>query len=158
MNDLTESIVQDLIKNSLTGLPIDCNKDEVSKPAKPEIDHGKRFEEEDSLQTKPIEDIPKEEARLIKSPMKKKQSRFEEQSKEEEPARAGSEEEEMELSYQDIDNVLYTDTKVMNFGSYLPGGKLLGSNLTVQNITNCEQIIELSVDSSSFRYKIDDLY
>jgi len=64
----------------------------------------------------------------------------------------------MELSYQDIDSVLYTDTKVMNFGSYLPGGKLLGSNLTVQNITNCEQIIELSVDSSSFRYKIDDLY
>lgn len=45
----------------------------------------------------------------------------------------------------------------MNFGTYLPGGKLLGSNLMIQNTTNCEQIIELSIDSTSFRYKIDDL-
>jgi len=62
-----------LIKNSLTGIPIDFNKEKLdgeSKPVKPEIDHGKRFEEEDSLYAKPIEDIPKEEARLIKSPMK----------------------------------------------------------------------------------------
>lgn len=63
----------------------------------------------------------------------------------------------MELGYQDINDVLYTDTKVMNFGTFMPGGKLLGSNLMIQNVTKCEQIIELSVDSSSFRYKIEDL-
>lgn len=63
----------------------------------------------------------------------------------------------MELGYQNINNVLYIDTKVMNFGTFMPGGKLLGSNLMIQNITKCEQIIELSVDSSSFRYKINDL-
>jgi hypothetical protein len=67
------------------------------------------------------------------------------------------EEEYMELGYQNINNVLYIDTKVMNFGTFMPGGKLLGSNLMIQNITKCEQIIELSVDSSSFRYKINDL-
>lgn len=44
----------------------------------------------------------------------------------------------MELGYQDIRNVLFTDTRVMNFGTFLPGGKLLGSNLMIQNITNCE--------------------
>ena len=35
------------------------------------------------------------------------------------------------MGYQDIDQVLYTDSKVMNFGNYLPGGKLLGSNLMI---------------------------
>ena len=45
----------------------------------------------------------------------------------------------------------------MNFVTFMPGGKLLGSNLMIQNITKCEQIIELSVDSTNFRYKIDDL-
>ena len=53
--------------------------------------------------------------------------------------------------------MLYTDTRIMNFGTFMPGGKLLGSNLMIQNITKCEQIIELSVDSTNFRYKIDDL-
>lgn len=48
------------------------------------------------------------------------------------------EEEYMELGYQNIDNVLYVDTKVMNFGTFMPGGKLLGSNLMIQNITKCE--------------------
>ena len=53
--------------------------------------------------------------------------------------------------------MLYTDTRIMNFGTFMPGGKLLGSNLMIQNITKCEQIIELSVDSTNFRYKIGDL-
>jgi len=67
------------------------------------------------------------------------------------------EEEYIELGYQEISKVLFIDTRVMNFGTFMPGGKLLGSNLMIQNITKSEQIIELSVDSSSFRYKIEDL-
>ena len=57
---------------------------------------------------------------------------------------------------QDVHNVLYCDTKTINFNSYLPG-KLLGSNLIVTNKTNCEQIIELSVDQQSYMYYKQDL-
>ena len=39
----------------------------------------------------------------------------------------------------------------MNFNTYLPG-KLLGSTLMVTNLTDCEQIIELSVDSQNYKY------
>ena len=44
----------------------------------------------------------------------------------------------------------------MNFNTYLPG-KLLGSNLMVANRTGCEQIIELSVDQTSYMYHKDSL-
>ena len=44
----------------------------------------------------------------------------------------------------------------MNFGTYLPG-KFLGSTLIVANLSECEQIIELSVDSASYKYKKEDL-
>lgn len=47
--------------------------------------------------------------------------------------------------------MLEVDTKVMNFNQYLPG-KLLGSTLMVTNLTECEQIIELSVDSQNYKY------
>ena len=40
----------------------------------------------------------------------------------------------------------------MNFGTFLPG-KFLGSTLIVANMSECEQIIELSVDSSSYKYQ-----
>jgi len=44
----------------------------------------------------------------------------------------------------------------MNFNSYYPG-KLLGSTLMVTNLSNCEQIIELSVDQSNYTYNIESM-
>ena len=44
----------------------------------------------------------------------------------------------------------------MNFNSYLPS-KLLGSTLLVSNISECEQIIELSVDSNNYKYNKNDI-
>lgn len=76
----------------------------------------------------------KEDAERVKSPVRirptDKTSSDGEQSQDDD--------EYMELAYQEISNVLYTDTKVMNFGTFMPGGKLLGSNLMIQNITKCE--------------------
>jgi hypothetical protein len=43
------------------------------------------------------------------------------------------------------------DSSILNYASFFPG-KLLGSTLTVGNLTNCEQIVELSVDSSTYTY------
>lgn len=56
------------------------------------------------------------------------------------------EENEIDYTYQDINSILYADQRVLNFGSYLPGGKLLGSSLHISNLSNFEQIIELSID------------
>lgn len=53
--------------------------------------------------------------------------------------------------YHNIQNVLYVDQKIMNFNSFMPS-KLIGINLLVVNRTNCEQIIELSVDEMSYMY------
>lgn len=39
----------------------------------------------------------------------------------------------------------------MNFNYFLPG-KMIGLGLIVQNKTDCEQIIELSVDEGSYTY------
>lgn len=58
--------------------------------------------------------------------------------------------------YKDVGQVLYVDSKIMNFNTYYPG-KLLGSNLMVANLSDCEQIIELSVDQINYTYNIDDL-
>lgn len=73
------------------------------------------------------QELSKEEAKNIKSPVKTrpgdKLSSDGEQSQDEE--------EFIELGYQDISKVLYIDTKVMNFGTFMPGGKLLGSNLMI---------------------------
>jgi hypothetical protein len=44
----------------------------------------------------------------------------------------------------------------MNFNSFLPR-KLLGSTLLVSNISECEQIIELSVDSNNYKYNKNDI-
>lgn len=165
INELTDSIVDDLIKNAFRPEPVQIKKDgEEADEDEQETERLKKesievTEEEDNLDLRDSfknQELSKEEAKHIKSPVKKrpgdKFSSDGEQSVEEE-----EEEEYIELGYQDINKVLYIDTKVMNFGTFMPGGKLLGSNLTIQNVTKCEQIIELSVDASSFRYKIDDL-
>jgi hypothetical protein len=59
---------------------------------------------------------------------------------------------EKRMTLQDINKVLSVDTRIINFNNYLPG-KLLGSNLLVANKTDCEQIIELSVDQESYMYQ-----
>jgi hypothetical protein len=46
---------------------------------------------------------------------------------------------------------LFIDSQVLNYATFYPG-KLLGSTLTVGNLTSCEQIVELSVDASSYTY------
>lgn len=101
------------------------------------------------------QEIPKEDYENIKSPVKVKPS--DKISSDGEESQEEDDDEYMELGYQDINSVLNADTRIMNFGTFMPGGKLLGSNLMIQNTTKCEQIIELSVDATNFRYKINDL-
>lgn len=43
------------------------------------------------------------------------------------------------------------DSSILNYATFFPG-KLLGSTLTVGNLTNSEQIVELSVDASTYTY------
>jgi hypothetical protein len=53
--------------------------------------------------------------------------------------------------FEDLSKVIFVDSSILNYASFFPG-KLLGSTLTVGNLTNCEQIVELSVDSSTYTY------
>jgi hypothetical protein len=54
-------------------------------------------------------------------------------------------------TYDDLSKVLFVDSNILNYASFYPG-KLLGSTLTVGNLTNCEQIVELSVDASTYTF------
>ena len=47
--------------------------------------------------------------------------------------------------------MLFVDSNILNYASFYPG-KLLGSTLTVGNLTSCEQIVELSVDASTYTF------
>ena len=58
--------------------------------------------------------------------------------------------------HDDISHVLDIDQTIMNFNSYLPG-KMLGSNLMIANLTDFDQIIELSVDSNSYKYNVQQI-
>ncbi len=51
----------------------------------------------------------------------------------------------------DVNKVLYVDSYILNYSTFFPG-KLLGSTLNVGNLTNSEQIVELSIDSNSFQF------
>lgn len=53
--------------------------------------------------------------------------------------------------YDDLSKVLFVDSSILNYATFYPG-KLLGSTLTVGNLTSCEQIVELSVDAQSDTY------
>ena len=59
-------------------------------------------------------------------------------------------------SAQDVNRVLEVDQRVMNFYNCLPG-KMLGSNLLVTNKTNCDQIIEISIDQETYFYNKQSL-
>lgn len=141
INELTDSIVDDLIKNAFRPEPVqieedqkDASGDDLQETLEKEYLENSP-EEEDNLNIRDQnkkQELSKEDAKQIKSPVKKRpgddkdkfSSDGEEQSQEEE-------EEYIELGYQEISKVLYIDTKVMNFGTFMPGGKLLGSNLMI---------------------------
>jgi hypothetical protein len=53
--------------------------------------------------------------------------------------------------YDDLSKVLLVDSTILNYATFYPG-KLLGSTLTVANLTNYEQIVELSVDAQTYTY------
>ena len=48
--------------------------------------------------------------------------------------------------FEDLSKVLFVDSSILNYATFFPG-KLLGSTLTVGNLTDCEQIVELAVDA-----------
>jgi hypothetical protein len=50
-----------------------------------------------------------------------------------------------------MSKVIFVDSYILNYSTFYPG-KLLGSTLNVGNLSNCEQIVELSIDSSTFNY------
>lgn len=53
--------------------------------------------------------------------------------------------------FEDLSKVIFVDSNILNYASFYPG-KLLGSTLTVGNLTNSEQIVELSVDATNYTY------
>jgi hypothetical protein len=53
--------------------------------------------------------------------------------------------------FDDLSKVLFVDSNILNYSTFYPG-KLLGSTLTVGNLTSFEQIVELSVDASSYTF------
>ena len=47
--------------------------------------------------------------------------------------------------------MISVDSTVLNYSTYYPG-KMLGSTLSVSNMSDCEQIVELSVDANNEHY------
>lgn len=54
--------------------------------------------------------------------------------------------------YVDIRKMIFVDSQILNYSSFYPG-KMLGSTLSVGNLSDCEQIVELSVDAANLSYK-----
>ena len=52
--------------------------------------------------------------------------------------------------------MISVDSYVLNYSTFYPG-KMLGSTLSVGNLSNSEQIVELSVDSTNLSYKMDEI-
>ena len=50
--------------------------------------------------------------------------------------------------------MIFVDSQILNYSSFYPG-KMLGSTLSVGNLSNCEQIVELSVDAANTSYTKD---
>ena len=47
--------------------------------------------------------------------------------------------------------MIFVDSQILNYSTFYPG-KMLGSTLSVGNLSDCEQIVELSVDSANISY------
>ena len=58
--------------------------------------------------------------------------------------------------YVDVKKMIFVDSHILNYSSFFPG-KMLGSTLSVGNLSECEQIVELSVDASNLSYKKDQI-
>ena len=54
--------------------------------------------------------------------------------------------------YVDVRKMIFVDSHILNYSNFYPG-KMLGSTLSVGNLSNCEQIVELSVDAANLSYK-----
>ena len=54
--------------------------------------------------------------------------------------------------FVDIRKMIFVDSHILNYSSYYPG-KMLGSTLSVGNLSDCEQIVELSVDAANPSYQ-----
>ena len=52
----------------------------------------------------------------------------------------------------DVKKMISVDSTVLNYSTYYPG-KMLGSTLSVSNMSDCEQIVELSVDAITESYQ-----
>ena len=51
----------------------------------------------------------------------------------------------------DVTKMIYVDSYILNYSTFFPG-KLLGSTLNVGNLSNSEQIVELSIDSGNLHF------
>lgn len=51
----------------------------------------------------------------------------------------------------DVRKMISIDSKVLNYSYFFPG-KMLGSTLSVVNLTSSEQIVELAVDATTLKY------
>ena len=58
--------------------------------------------------------------------------------------------------YVDIKKMIFVDSHILNYSSFFPG-KMLGSTLSVGNLSECEQIVELSVDASNLSYRKEQI-
>ena len=52
--------------------------------------------------------------------------------------------------------MIFVDSCILNYSTFYPG-KMLGSTLSVGNLSDCEQIVELSVDSANQSYEMKDI-
>lgn len=136
INELTDSIVDDLIKNAFKPEPVQIEEDKKEGAQEDDSaclqnEYLEMGEEEDNLNLRDSfknQELSKEEAKEIKSPVKRRPG---DKISDDGQEQSQEEQELIELGYQDISKVLYIDTKVMNFGTFMPGGKLLGSNLMI---------------------------
>ena len=57
----------------------------------------------------------------------------------------------------DINEVIGVDSQVINFGKFI-SGKILGSTLMVQNLSDRDQCLELAVDAETPDYSCDEIF
>jgi len=57
----------------------------------------------------------------------------------------------------DINEVIGVDSQVINFGKFI-SGKILGSTLMVQNMSDRDQCLELAVDGDTPDYSCDEIF
>lgn len=56
----------------------------------------------------------------------------------------------------DANKIISVDGNFLNYSSFYPN-KMLGSNLSVGNMSDAEQIVELSIDSNNREYDLNEI-